>query len=1406
MEVSAAKNAPRHKWKALFDGGATTSLINYQQFKMLGDAWSVRMNTVLKVAGGEHQGSLRQTAVYLWMSQEKYVILHALVIRGLDIFIPVCQEVYKLFPSIKKEDFALDYSTSNRLGVILGQDILWTIASIKGIKSRIVNTATAFRSPWGWIAQGQLYQINNEEVERWLEKKNSHPTVMHVAMALEADRILDAQRRGKRHRSLEKSVDQEKKTLETLAKHLEDFMSLETLGISPLQDSQLRPEELRALEMFKANLTYNESEKRYTSKLLFKDDAPPLIQNRGQAYTRLLSTESKLKKNPVFKEKYIEGMRQYFERGDAEWVSENELELTLESSYFLPHSGVLKESSVTTKLRIVFDGSSKTRSGYSLNECLMTGPQFEPDLLKLLLRFRMHIVAICGDISKMYLAINLRKEDRKYLRFLWREDPTLPAKVAQMTRVTFGIADSSFQSTETVKVHAKKYEDKYPDAVKKVLDDRWVDDLVTGEVSADKAIKMIQDVQNFMSLGSFHFRKWMSNSPEVMNMIPAEDRADLDNPINFNSKHDEGIVTKVLGVTWNPKSDVMKPIAALEVKDGPPTRTTVASGMAQIFDPLGMASPFTITAKILHQDVWKDVKLPKHPTTAERKAAWRCPLAGEEKERWIEWEEQVPKLAALEIPRCYIISGDSLKREVHVFGDASPKAFAAVSYMVTEYPSGARESRFIVAKCRVNPARNPHTLARLELMASLAAARMLDHFRTSTDLQEKATLWTDSGIAYFWIGKSPKSCLEWVSKRVEEIQKLTTGDEWRHLPGLENPADLATRGISAEELISSKFWLQGPSWLTLPRTSWPTNVFNEEELIGKNLEMKSPKSKKKLEKEVDAGKKVVQFARSLALDHLGNIMAMACQCKKDCDMTEFHDQIISKFSSFVKMVRVTAYCLRFVRRSPQDSVYVMPLEFEKVLLFWVGYLQKLRFPEEIKLLKQKKTVTTGRLAKVSPFLGRDGLLRVGGRLQEAPTSDFDERHPMILPHDHIVVKRIIRWIHNKAFHEGPEWTYYHLRRRFWLPKARRTIKAALAGCVTCKRWHARSIAQKISPLPEDRLVQSRPFSRIGVDFAGPFLATEEATEVTKVDAVELRRTIEVSRKVWICLFTCMSTRAVCVDVVTDMKTSTFLNALRRLAARFGKPEKIWSDNAKTFKAAANELKALWSPSSFKKMKAKLLEDGITWINIAPASPWQGGFYERLVGLVKAPFKKVFLTQKMSLDEFRTVMLEIEAVVNSRPLAAVTDDPSDPTPVTPAKLLFGYEASQLPASVNLKMQPSTPAGRWKLRLKVRDEYTKLFKNQYILDLIASSKSDVPVVPVEIGEMVLIHVDNCQRSEWPIGVITDASPGLDGVVRTVTVKTAAGYFRRGVQRIVRLQFKANQPLDLDAPSSVNVEDEV
>ena len=352
--------------------------------------------------------------------------------------------------------------------------------------------------------------------------------------------------------------------------------------------------------------------------------------------------------------------------GHAELVPAVDLETPSHSVFYMPMHAVRKDSSLTTKVRAVFDVSAKTSTGVSLNDVLLVGPTVHSPLVDVLLRFRFHRVALIADVSRMYRAISLTPSDRDLHRFVWRNSPSEPLQDFRMTRVTFGVSSSSFIANMCVKQNALDYAKVYPLAAQAVEDSFYVDDGLTGADSVEEAVELHIQLQSLFGKAEFLLRKWNSSELEVLQHIDSELRDQR--AICTFSDPDE--YTKTLGVEWNARLDHFR----LTVSDLPtnrnPTKRAIASDVARIFDILGWFAPVTIKAKILLQRLW------------EEGMDWDETVPTTLGQTWLEWRREFHLLAGKHIPRCsYPKEVHVAHKQLHGFSDASERAYSGVVYL-----------------------------------------------------------------------------------------------------------------------------------------------------------------------------------------------------------------------------------------------------------------------------------------------------------------------------------------------------------------------------------------------------------------------------------------------------------------------------------------------------------------------------------------------------------------------------------------------------------------------------------------------------------------------------------------------------------------------------------------------------
>ncbi|XP_055924416.1 uncharacterized protein LOC129956519 [Argiope bruennichi] len=405
------------------------------------------------------------------------------------------------------------------------------------------------------------------------------------------------------------------------------------------------------------------------------------------------------------------------------------------------------------------------------------------------------------------------------------------------------------------------------------------------------------------------------------------------------------------------------------------------------------------------------------------------------------------------------------------------------------------------------------------------------------------------------------------------------------------------------------------------------------------------------------------------------------------------------------------------------------------------------------------------LAKMQAFKDEDGLLRIRTKLADSCEKE-DFKFPILLPANDVVVK-LIREEHIKAMHAGSSILLARLKEKFWIIRAKRLVKQVLSECVICKRYKAKHLEVPFAPLPKNRVTQTKVFEITGVDYAGPLYLKSKG-------------------KAWIVLFTCAVYRAVHFELVRSLTTDTFIQALRRFIARRGRISVLYSDNGTNFVGTNNALRALdWDKISVYSTAQK-----ITWKFIPPTAAWWGGWWERIVRMLKELLRRVLGKSIINYEELLTVLCDCESIINARPLTYIQDDPNELLPLTPSMFIHGnsnYETPDLD-----KVDRSLLVKRTKYLQKLREDLRQRFRNEYLALLVhrGTRKRDV----LEVGDVVLIGHDNIRRIDWPLGVILEVYPGKDGVPRVARIRTSHDERIRPFQRLYPLEVSAKTEIDV------------
>ncbi|XP_053617910.1 uncharacterized protein LOC128679591 [Plodia interpunctella] len=1149
----------------------------------------------------------------------------------------------------------------SKVDVLIGADLFWDII---GAEQRNLgpNLPKLHDSKFGWLISGPMYtKINN----------NYSIQCNHASVVQNAD--------------------------DDIHNMLLMFWSLEEIPQKP----KLSDKDKYCEKHFLLNTTRLENG-RFRVKLPLIDTPDCLGDTYAVAKRRFINLEKRFKRNPVLKAEYSKFINEYEMLGHL-----SESKVKPDTCYFLCHHAVLKETSESTKLRVVFDGSAPSSSGYSLNDILLSGPNIQDSLFSILVRARQYKYLLTGDIEKMYRQVEVTESDRNLQLILWRERESEPIKMLKLNTLTYGTASASYLSTRCIYQLGEDCED---DLIKNIIkSDFYVDDLITG-CNDEIQLRYIQNkISTVLSSGCFNLRKYKSNLPNLFNDS---------NLVNTQESLVFSESSSTLGLGWNPANDTLH----FPTKDIPQntviTKRLILSQSFKIFDPLGILSPFIIIPKIILQQLWV------------HKLDWDHPVPKDIEMSWNNFQSNVPCLLNLHIPRLSLID-EAVEIEMHSFSDASQHAYGACVYMRSINSSGAVTVRLLCAKSRVAPVK-PTTIPRLELCAALLAARLCNSVTGALKYSpERIVHWCDSSIVLAWIRKDPNKLKTFVANRIIEITELTVPSSWRYVPTSQNPADLISRGVNGNQLVSMNLWWHGPDFLSKPELDWP---------------------------ELNSNK----------IDDLPEIKS---------NITNISEPIIKfeNFSKLNKLIRTFAFVKRFVNNiKPSQNKLIGTLSLEELnssFYTLCAYAQRESFQIEYDaLVKCKPVPAKCRILSLSPFLDPDNnIIRVGGRLNESDYS-YEKRHPVLLHASHHLTKLFFEQKHIHNMHAGPQLLLAVVRETMWPINGRRLARRVVNNCVRCKRIAGKTLAPKMGNLPVQRITPDHPFLSVGVDYAGPFLILNRRGRGSQLI------------KCYLCLFVCLRYKCVHLEAVSDLSKDAFLMTFRRFIARRGKPLEVFSDNGRNFVAAAKEI------GQFLRQISEPILDFASQENIkfifSPAyAPHFGGIFEAGIKSAKYHVKRILGNSHITFEEITTLFAQVEAILNSRPLYPLSSSPNDFLPLSPGHFLIGRPLVSLP-SPNLLSCKENTLRRYERLEKLRQHFWNRWQQEYIVELQQRIKWKTSVDQLKVGDMVLIQEENVPPMNWRLGRVTKLFYGKDGISRVADVNTSRGCVRRALVRLCPL----------------------
>ena len=997
-------------------------------------------------------------------------------------------------------------------------------------------------------------------------------------------------------------------------------------------------------------------------------------------------------------------------------------------------------------VRLVFDVSAKYKNT-SLNDLLYTGPQADLNtpLRSVLNGFRLRPVAISLDIKHMFHCFGVPPEQRDLLRFHWWQDndPSKPIVQYRGKVHFFGARSSPGVAMFALKAiaHMGRQTGELSESEAQLLENAfYMDDGMSSFYLAQDAVVAVSRLKPYLAKFGLHIHKINSNDPEVLETLV------IDNEPSGTVVIEPDQVPRALGVTWDIRSDTLSTV--FQVPERPFTHRGLLASSLTTFDPLGIGAPVALGPKLTLRRA-----LAASPSD-ER--GWDDPLPCQFKPEWTAWKKDVAETPSLSVKRCIFPFLQSSCKEIHVFADASLDAISSVAYARSvDEVTGCVDVTFISAQSRLAP-KAAVTVPRLELGAALLASQHAKSIQADLSI-ESLCLYSDSRIVLGYLRNKSKTFVRYVTRRIEAI--LVEFDEscWHFVPTDCNPADIATRPVSPSQLLQSS-WLTGPTFLK------ESTVTNFEIDVATDLP------------------ETVVTTRACAISSQENFF---------CPLTTLAERV----SSWFRLVLIVKFVFRFVlkvdrvrrRLGEQMPVRKDTLSFQQaeLLLFRAAQIDSFSFLFDAEGKARTRSLSSiperHCLAGLVPIVDGNNLLRVGGRLRNT-VSSFESKHPIILHGLSAITKLFVTFVHCLS-HQGRMLTLNAVRQRgVFVIGGRRLVEQVVKNCDTCVRLRGTASPQLMADLPEARVLESAPFDHVGLDVFGPFFVH---------DGKKTRRTSG-SKKVFVLLITCLASRAVHVEALAGMDTSSLRNALERFFSLRGDCKSVRSDRGSNFVGLLNQ------GGEFQRLCDDLETRGVTW-DLSPVSASHyNGAVERKIGSVRRVMEAfLFKSQgsaSLSRDEFCTLLQAAARVVNSTPLYKAPYGPDEPLAVSPAHLLtlkspFSYER---PSSSERDLMSYGPR-RWLRAQHLANEFWRLWRDHYLHELVARRKWTRPRPNLQKGDVVLVRDKAAPRGDWRLALVLDPIPGKDGLVRRACVRMmdARGAMReteRAVTDLVLLHAQA------------------
>ena len=1087
-----------------------------------------------------------------------------------------------------------------------------------------------------------------------------------------------------------------------------------------------------------------------------------------KAKQRLQSQMKRLRKSPERLSKYRTTVKNMIKENHIEEVGDKELNFEDYLVHYLTHFATLQE-----KFRVVYDASLKNGK-FCLNDLLYRGPMFLPSIVEILMRFREFQFAFCGDIQNMFFQIGLHPKDQDMLRVLFYDDDGKTLKHYRFKVQPYGIRPVPSIAGFCINYTANKnYAKVGEDVVHTAKNSVYVDDVLKSVPSIEKGQATVTGLKALFASTGFHMRKWSSNCKEILKDISTEDLSPTMKSID--AAKDGGNNHKALGVRWNPETDKFEMAGSIKTicKDDTLTQRKSLRYLNSHFDPLGLWCPFFVPLKLIYSKIAKSVD------------GWDFAVSNELTVEWCKAATDLGGIKMVSFPRWYMELPPTSVFELHLFSDSSEFAIGACVYLRAFY-NEKYETALVYGKSKNIPSTQVRkfSIARKELIALDMGVDLLHQCCNALSIDiSKSTLWTDSTTVIKWCLCQTKELLTLVANRVDKVLSCTKGEPPKYVDSHKNPADIASRGLNADEIGRISLWKYGPDFLRQPAETWDPQQNRVPSDTDENVNFQNeikPKGSKVYSTKVENGKN-----KSLAtqLESLGTVtetetaIVYLRRCllawrdhtkRSNGDPDALTHTKMDSTPRYICQERVSAkeFLVKLAQNEEMSTI---------IKLMSNGMTYEEAFS---KIPTSKREKWMRELRKYIPFLDEHGVLRMGGRLQNSKLL-FVQKHPAFLPRRHWITRRYITGRHEELGHLGKDTVFSSLVQDLglWIVGNASTVKHYLVDCAQCTLSRQVRGAQLMSSLPSERVLPRQyVWSNTAIDYAGPF------------DVVAGRGTT----KRYLCVFVCMATTAVRIMVARDLTTPFFLTVLRRfLASTNYVTKKLRSDNGKNFVGAKNvmqkeEVKAALSTiNTSSELKSALTKWNIDWEFGVPEASHHGGLYERQIRTIRQIICTIsdLSHRTPTEDELQTCFADAEYIMNCRPLTKSPTDDGMP-PLRPRELITGALEPVEHCGPPKLSNPGDELRRGYLySRRIAEQWWDRWISEYLPQLQSRQKWLSEKRNLKIGDLVIL----CDEKrlgflKYPYAIIVDVKMDSDGLVRSVKARMSDGTIRnRDIRKI-------------------------